>query len=78
MVAPDKRWTDLDHGHELYCAGHLVQAAVAYHRATGHTRLLSVATRFADHIASVFGTEKRPGAPGHPGIEMALSRLTCL
>src|SRR5204863_7343712 len=35
VVAPDKRWTDLDHGHEMYCAGHLIQAAIAHHRATG-------------------------------------------
>lgn len=75
VVAPNKRWTDLDLGHELYCAGHLFQAAVAYHRATGDTRLLSVATRFADHIDSVFGADKRPGAPGHPEIEMALVEL---
>jgi hypothetical protein len=42
------RWTDFDL-HEMYCAGHLLQAAVAHFRATGSERLLDVATRFADH-----------------------------
>ena len=72
---PDERWTDLDHDHELYCAGHLFEAAVAHHRATGKSRLLDVACRFADHIASVFGPGKREGAPGHPEIELALVEL---
>ncbi len=72
---PDQRWTNLDHDHELYCAGHLFEAAVAMHRATGDRRLLEVACRFADHIASVFGPDKRAGAPGHPEIELALVEL---
>ncbi len=71
----DQRWMNLDHDHELYCAGHLFEAAVAMHRATGDRRLLDVACRFADHIASVFGPDKRPGAPGHPEIELALVEL---
>lgn len=71
----DKRWTDLQVMHELYCAGHLIQAAVAHHRATGKTTLLDVATRFADSIDSVFGPGKRPGTCGHPEIEMALVEL---
>ncbi len=75
VVEPHRRWTDLDHGHELYCAGHLFQAAIAFHRALGDARLLGVATRLADHIASLFGPDKRDGAPGHPEIEMALVEL---
>lgn len=75
VVEPDRRWADLDHGHELYCAGHLFQAAVAYHRATGDRRLLDVSIRFADYIDSVFGPGKRAGTPGHPEIEMALVEL---
>lgn len=75
VVEPDRRWADLDHGHELYCAGHLFQAAVAYHRATGDRRLLEVSCRFADYIDSVFGPGKRIGTPGHPEIEMALVEL---
>ena len=75
VVAPHRRWVDLDHGHEMYCAGHLIEAAVALHRTTGNTRLLAVATRFADHIDSVFGPGKRIGACGHPEIELALVEL---
>lgn len=72
-----ERWTDFDL-HEMYCAGHLFQAAVAHHRATGATSLLDVATRFADHICATFGppeTGKRLGADGHPEIELALVEL---
>ena len=69
------RWTDLDRGFELYCAGHLFQAAVAHHRSTGDDRLLKMACKFADHICEVFGPGKREGHPGHPGIEMALIEL---
>jgi len=72
---PDEHWTALDHDHELYCAGHLFEAAVAHHRATGKSSLLDVARRFADHIDSEFGHGKRQGAPGHPEIELALVEL---
>jgi DUF1680 family protein len=75
VVALDKRWTDLDHGHEMYCAGHLIQAAVAHHRATGSDSLLNIARRFADHINSIFGPRRREGTCGHPEIEMALVEL---
>jgi hypothetical protein len=75
VAEPDGRWSDLTDGHELYCAGHLIQAAVAHHRVTGDTRLLDVACRFADYIGSVFGPGRRPGTPGHPEIEMALVEL---
>ncbi len=73
-----ERWTDLPAKHEMYCAGHLIQAAVAHHRSTGSERLLQVARRLADHICSVFGPEeegKRPGTDGHEEIEMALVEL---
>jgi DUF1680 family protein len=72
----DQRWSDFDL-HEMYCAGHLFQAAVAHHRATGSSRLLDVATRFADHIDTTFGREpgKRIGTDGHPEVEMALVEL---
>lgn len=75
LVEPDNRWIDLDHGHELYVSGHLFQAAVAFHRALGEATLLGVAQCLADHIASIFGPGRRPGAPGHPEIEMALVEL---
>ena len=70
-----KRWNDLDFGHELYCAGHLFQAAVAHHRATQSRKLLDVATRFADLLCATFGPDKKTGAPGHPVVEMALVAL---
>ena len=61
VVDPAWRWTDLEMGHELYCAGHLIQAGVAFARTTGDTTLLTVARRFADLIDEVFGggTETR-------------------
>jgi len=74
---PQGRWTNLQHGHELYCAGHLIEAAVAYHEATNKTAFLDIATRFADYIDSVFGLDKGKmnGYPGHQEIELALFKL---
>jgi DUF1680 family protein len=72
VVAPDSRWTDIPHGHELYCAGHLMQAAVAFQRCAGDGRLLGVVRRLVEHIGTVFGPDKRAGTPGHPEVEMAL------
>jgi DUF1680 family protein len=75
VVDPDWRWTDLEMGHELYCAGHLIQAGVAATRATGDGSLLTVARRFADLLDEVFGGDGRPGTDGHPEIEVALVEL---
>src|SRR5262249_55531657 len=75
VAEPGKRWTDFAHGHELYCAGHLIQAAVAFRRATGDARLLTIAQRFADYVHSLFGPGRRVATPGHPEIEMALVEL---
>jgi DUF1680 family protein len=75
VAEPGRRWTDLAHGHELYCAGHLIQAAVAYRRATGDERLLSIARRFVDCIHAVFGPDRRATTDGHAEIEMALVEL---
>jgi DUF1680 family protein len=72
---PGKRWTNLRDCHELYCAGHLFEAAVAHYQATGKRSLLNVAVKLADHIDSVFGPGKRLGYPGHPEIELALIKL---
>jgi uncharacterized protein len=72
------RWSNLKDKHELYCAGHLMQAAVAHHRVTGRDGLLRVAMRFADHICSRFGPAaegKVEGTCGHQEIEMALVEL---
>jgi DUF1680 family protein len=70
-----ERWTDLAVMHELYCAGHLIQGAVAHHRATGARTLLDVAIRLADHIVATFSPEGLQGADGHPEIELALVEL---
>jgi uncharacterized protein len=77
MVEPGKRWTNLRDWHELYCAGHLIEAAVAHFEATGKRSLLDVVCGYVDHIASVFGREKgkRHGYCGHAEIEMALIKL---
>jgi len=68
-------WMDLTNGHELYCAGHLFQAGIAFQRALGDDHLLNIACRFADHICSTFGLDKRHGTCGHPEVEMALVEL---
>ena len=75
----DGRYSDLRWGHELYNAGHLIQAGVAHHRATGRTELLDVARRFADHIGTVFGPVGS-GRPidrfdARPEVETALAEL---
>jgi uncharacterized protein len=69
------RFGDLPWGHEMYCAGHLVQAAVAASRSFGDVELLAVARRFADLLVRTFGPGGRPGVCGHPEIEMALVDL---
>jgi DUF1680 family protein len=76
VAEPGKRWTSLNVKHELYCAGHLFEAGVAYAQATGKTRLLEVCRRMADHIDGLFGPGKRVGWPGHQEIELALVKLS--
>lgn len=77
IECPEKRWSNLAEGHELYGAGHLIEAAVAYYRATGEKLLLDTAQRFADLIDRTFGAEdgKCHGYPGHQEIELALVKL---
>ncbi|MBE3069395.1 MAG: glycoside hydrolase family 127 protein [Planctomycetes bacterium] len=75
VVEPDKRFTNLRDAHELYCAGHLIEAGVAHFQATGKRALLDVVCRYADYIDSVFGEGKRAGYPGHEEIELALVKL---
>ena len=72
----DERWTNFDL-HEMYCAGHLFQGAVAYHRTTGDERILEVATRFADHICETFGPapDQRVAVDGHEEVELGLVEL---
>jgi DUF1680 family protein len=68
------RYAHLASSHELYCAGHLIQAAVALHRGAGDGRLLAVAVRLADHLVREFAGRQR-GLDGHPVIETALAEL---
>ncbi len=72
---PEKRWTNLGMMHELYCAGHLIEAAAAHREATGDSRLFRAAEKFADLIHREFLLNQRIGAPGHEEIELALMRL---
>ncbi len=77
IAEPDKKFTNLNECHELYCAGHMTEAAVAYYEATGKDKLLSVMRRFIDLIDQKIGPEegKLHGYPGHPELELALCRL---
>ncbi len=77
LVEHGERWKNLSEGHELYCAGHLIEAAVAYYDSTGKDRFLKIMCRFADLICSVFGSGEHQihGVPGHEEIELALVRL---
>lgn len=74
---PEKRFTNLRDAHEIYCFGHLAEAAVAHYQATGKTNLLDVAKKFADLLVKVFGREpgQREGYCGHPEAELALMKL---
>ncbi len=76
-VEPGKRWTNLRDRHELYCAGHLIEAAVAHFEATGRRKFLDVMCRYADHIGKVFGRGRgrKRGYPGHEELELALVKL---
>ena len=77
LVEPEKRWTNLHDWHELYCAGHLIEAAVAHFEATGERFFLDAMRRYADLIAKTFGRKpgQKRGYPGHEEIELALCRL---
>ncbi len=77
LTGIEKRWTNLRDNHELYCAGHMLEAAVAYYRATGKRKLLDVMIKFVKHIQARFGREegKLRGYPGHEEIELALVKL---
>ena len=74
---PGMRWTNLTEGHELYTAGHMIEAAVAYYEATGKRKMLDIVCRFADLICRTFGPEEGQihGYPGHQEIELALVKL---
>ena len=71
----EKRFTNFPFMHELYCAGHLIQAAIAQYKAKGSKELLKVAEKFASFIAKVFRNKKDKEVSGHEEIEMALIEL---
>jgi len=77
IVEPKGRWTNLVEGHELYTAGHLIEAAVAYYNSTGKDKFLKIMCHFSDLICNTFGEEegKISAYPGHPEIELALIKL---
>ncbi|MDR0393858.1 MAG: glycoside hydrolase family 127 protein, partial [Tannerella sp.] len=74
LTGLDKRWKNMDK-HEMYCAGHLIEAAVAYYQATGKRKLLDVSVRMVEHMMDLFGPGKRHWVPGHEEIELALVKL---
>lgn len=74
LTGLENRWTNMDK-YEMYCAGHMIEAAVAYYQATGKRKLLDVSIRMADHMISLFGPDKRHWVPGHEEIELALVKL---
>jgi DUF1680 family protein len=74
LAAPESRWTDMN-SHEMYCGGHLIEAAVAWHQATGESVLLDVARRLADHYLATFGPGRRHWVDGHEEVGLALTRL---
>jgi DUF1680 family protein len=69
------RFKKMEGGHELYCLGHMLQAAIAYYRATGNRRLLDGGIKFVDYLCRDFGPAKQPLLTGHPELEMALVEL---
>jgi DUF1680 family protein len=74
LTGLERRWTNMDK-HEMYCAGHMIEAAVAYYKATGKRKLLDVSIRMVDHMMEHFGPGKRHWVPGHEEIELALVKL---
>lgn len=76
QVSPHLIFSNRDR-HELYCAGHLIEAAIAYHKATGRDRFLKIMERYCDLIERVFLVEDSAGfvTPGHEEIELALIKL---
>ena len=74
IAEPERRWVDMDK-HEMYCAGHLLEAGVAYYKATGKRKLLDIGQKMVEHMMTLFGPGKRDWVPGHEEIELALVKL---
>lgn len=75
LTGLQNRWTDMDK-HEMYCAGHMIEAGVAYYKATGKRKLMDVGIRMAEHCMSLFDVGKGHWVPGHEEIELALVKLS--
>ena len=69
------RLSEMYRSHELYCLGHMLQAAIAYYRATGNRKLMDAGIRYVDYLIDISGPGKRPLLTGHPEFEMALVEL---
>lgn len=77
LVEPEKRWKDIRNGHELYCIGHLIEAALAWHERHDDDRLLNVSLKAVEHVRETLGPadNQLPHPPGHQELELALIRL---
>ncbi|CAM4482498.1 hypothetical protein FHS16_004755 [Paenibacillus endophyticus] len=77
LQKPGEQWENVRDDHEMYNAGHFMEAAVAYYEATGNRKILDIMCKFADHIVATFGARagQLPGYCGHPEIELALVKL---
>jgi DUF1680 family protein len=75
LTPSEERWSNCRVRHELYCAGHLLEAAIAHYQATGKRNLLDPTLKFIDHIDATFGPGKKLDIPGHEEIELALVKL---
>jgi len=77
LKEPNNRWTNLAECHELYCAGHLIEGAIAYYEATGKSKILDIIIKYADYIDATFGSnpDQIKGYDGHQEIELALVKL---
>jgi hypothetical protein len=69
------RLSEMYKSHELYCLGHLLQAAIAYYRATGNRKLMDGGIKYVSYLIEISGPGKRPLLTGHPEFEMALVEL---
>ncbi|MCQ2437882.1 MAG: glycoside hydrolase family 127 protein, partial [Clostridia bacterium] len=76
LSKPDQKWKEITYGHELYCAGHMLEAAVAYTYATNDDAFMRIMEKYVDLISATFGREpgKIDGYPGHEEIELALMK----
>lgn len=77
LQKPGEQWENVRDDHEMYNAGHFMEAAVAYFEATNNRKILDIMCKFADHIVATFGPREGqlPGYCGHPEIELALVKL---